>query len=93
VALLALRSRVPIFPAYIAGGPQVSDVLPAWLWPSRGVRVIFGPAVDLSAYYGLPIDRKLLEEVTALLMRCIAALRPKAGSPKGGPLRRVPVGN
>jgi 1-acyl-sn-glycerol-3-phosphate acyltransferase len=93
VALLALRSRVPIFPAYIAGGPQVSDVLPAWLWPSRGVRVIFGPAVDLSAYYGLPIDRKLLEEVTVLLMRCVMALRPKAGSPKGGPLRWVPVGN
>jgi 1-acyl-sn-glycerol-3-phosphate acyltransferase len=74
VALLALRSQVPIFPAFIAGGPQVSDVLPAWLWPSRGVCVTYGQVIDLSAYYDRPIDRKLLEEVTVLLMQRVAAL-------------------
>jgi hypothetical protein len=37
--------------------------------------VYFGQPVDLSAYYGRPIDRKLLEEVTVLFMRCIAASR------------------
>jgi 1-acyl-sn-glycerol-3-phosphate acyltransferase len=79
VALLALRSRAPVIPAYVAGGPHTSDVVPAWLRPSR-VHVVFGPPVDLSAYYGRPIDRKLLEEVTALLMCRVAGLAagPKA---------------
>jgi 1-acyl-sn-glycerol-3-phosphate acyltransferase len=81
VALLALRSKVPIFPAFIAGGPQVSDVLPAWLWPSRGVHVTYGPAIDLSVYYDRPIDRKLLEEVAVVLMGHVAALQPNCRFP------------
>jgi 1-acyl-sn-glycerol-3-phosphate acyltransferase len=77
VALLALRSRAPVFPAYIAGGPRTHKLLRSWLMPSpRNVRVLFGPAVDLSAYYGRPIDRRLLEEVSELLMRRVADLRP-----------------
>jgi 1-acyl-sn-glycerol-3-phosphate acyltransferase len=82
VALLALRSRAPVFPAHIAGGPRTHRLLRAWLRPSpRRVRVTFGPAVDLSAYYGRRIDRRLLEEVTALLMRRVQDLQP---SPRGG---------
>ena len=53
-----------------------ASVTRAWLRPSR-VRVVFGPAVDLSAYVGRPISRKLLEEVTALLMRRVAELDPR----------------
>jgi len=75
-ALLALRSRAPVYPAFIAGGPQHHYVPRAWLLPSR-VRVYFGPPVDLSAYYDRPINRPLLEEVTALLMRRIDSLRPQ----------------
>ena len=75
-ALLALRSRAPVYPAYIAGGPRSERLLRDWLWPSRGVAVIFGPPVELSAYYGQPINRSLLKDVTALLMRRIAELRP-----------------
>jgi 1-acyl-sn-glycerol-3-phosphate acyltransferase len=75
-ALLALRSRAPVYPAWITGGPQTRDLLRAWLGPSGGVRVTFGPAVDLSAYHGRPITHRLLQEVTALLMRRIADLRP-----------------
>src|SRR5262249_831701 len=77
IALFALRTRVPVIPARITGGPQRSEVLPAWLRPSR-VRVTFGSPVDLSAYYGRPINRKLLEEVTALLMDRVRMLGPKA---------------
>jgi len=73
VALLALRSRVPVFPALISGGPQTTSLLRAWLGSSR-VRVTFGPAVDLSPYYDRPIDRKLLEEVTGMLMHRVAEL-------------------
>jgi 1-acyl-sn-glycerol-3-phosphate acyltransferase len=75
-ALLALRSRAPVVPAWISGGPQTSDIARAWLGRSR-VRVRFGNAVDLSAYYGRRLDRKLLEEVTRVLMAHLDALRPE----------------
>jgi 1-acyl-sn-glycerol-3-phosphate acyltransferase len=76
-ALIALRSRVPVYPAYIAGGPRTRKLLSAWLRPSKvPVRVVFGPPVDLSAYYGRPINRRLLEEVMAFLMEHVKALRP-----------------
>jgi 1-acyl-sn-glycerol-3-phosphate acyltransferase len=79
VALLALRSGAPVYPAFITGGPQTSDVPTAWLRPSRTpVRVTFGPAIDLSAYHGRPIERKLLDEVTAGIMSRVAALDPAA---------------
>jgi 1-acyl-sn-glycerol-3-phosphate acyltransferase len=75
-ALMALRTRAPVFPACITGGPDGRSVLQAWLWPSAGVRVTFGPPIDLSAYLGRPIDRQLLQEVTALFMERIDQLRP-----------------
>jgi 1-acyl-sn-glycerol-3-phosphate acyltransferase len=82
IAFLALRSRAPVYPVWIEGGPQRHDLLRDWLWPSRGVRLFFGPAVDLVPYYGRPIDRKLLQEVAALLLRRLADLRP---DPKDNP--------
>jgi 1-acyl-sn-glycerol-3-phosphate acyltransferase len=75
-ALLALRSDAPVIPAWIEGGPRARTMLAAWLLPSRRVRVLFGPAVDLSAYRGRPVTRELLNEVTTLLMSRIEALRP-----------------
>jgi 1-acyl-sn-glycerol-3-phosphate acyltransferase len=75
-ALLALRSRAPVYPVFISKGHQHSNVPRAWLLPSR-TRVTYGPAIDLSAYYDRPIDRPLLEEVTALLMSKIAELDPE----------------
>jgi 1-acyl-sn-glycerol-3-phosphate acyltransferase len=75
-ALLALLSRAPVYPAYISGGPQHANVPRAWLYPSR-TRITYGRAVDLSAYHDRPIDRPLIEEVTALLMRRIAELAPR----------------
>jgi 1-acyl-sn-glycerol-3-phosphate acyltransferase len=78
VALLALHSQAPVFPVYIAGGPRTEKLLLGWLRPSRvPVRVYYGRPVDLSDYYGRPITRRLLEEVTGLIMRHVAALRPR----------------
>jgi 1-acyl-sn-glycerol-3-phosphate acyltransferase len=74
-ALLALRSRAPVYPVRISGGPQTHRILRAWVRPTRA-RVTFGPAVDLSAYYGRPINRRLLEEVRDLLMKRVAELEP-----------------
>jgi 1-acyl-sn-glycerol-3-phosphate acyltransferase len=78
-ALLALRSRAPVFPAYIAGGPQGRPLLQAWLWPSPGVRLTYGAPIDLPAYYGWPLTRQVLREVTALFMQRIDQLRPTSG--------------
>jgi 1-acyl-sn-glycerol-3-phosphate acyltransferase len=78
-AFLALVARVPVIPAYIAGGPRTDRLLESWLWPSpRAVRVIYGPPVDLTPYYGRRRTRRLLEEVTALLRQRILDLQPEA---------------
>jgi 1-acyl-sn-glycerol-3-phosphate acyltransferase len=83
VALLALRSNVPIIPVYIAGGPRHHRVLPAWLYPSRA-RLYPGLPIDLSAYRGRRIDRPLMEEVTHYLMSRIFALDPDAEAGERG---------
>ncbi len=72
-AYLALKTRAPVIPVLISGGPRTCDLARAWLWPSR-VQVTIGDAVNLDTYYGKPVDRKLLDEVTRLLMARIAAL-------------------
>lgn len=71
IAYIALKSRVPVYPALIRKGPQTSKVLDSWLKPSRGVRVTFGPPLDLSRFYDRPVSRKLLEEMTRYIMRRI----------------------
>jgi 1-acyl-sn-glycerol-3-phosphate acyltransferase len=75
-ALLALRSGAPVLPAFIAGAPPPRGVVADWLWPARGVRVFFGPPIDLAAYQGQPITHASLRTVTDLLMQRIADLRP-----------------
>jgi 1-acyl-sn-glycerol-3-phosphate acyltransferase len=79
VALLALRSRLPVYPVYIAGGPRTHKLVQSWLRISRSaVRLYFGKPVDLSAYYGQPLNRKLLDDVTAYIMSHVAALREQS---------------
>lgn len=74
IAYIALKSRVPVYPALIRKGPQTSKLLDSWLKPSRGVQVTFGPALDLSQFHDRPVNRKLLEEMTRHIMRRIADL-------------------
>jgi 1-acyl-sn-glycerol-3-phosphate acyltransferase len=77
-AYLALKTRAPVYPAYIAGGPRTDRLLNSWLLPTpRAVRVFFGPSVDLSAWYGQPPTRRRLEEVSQYLAACILSLRPE----------------
>jgi 1-acyl-sn-glycerol-3-phosphate acyltransferase len=74
VAFLALHGRVPVIPAYIAGGRATRNPLEAWLRPTRRARVIYGEPIDLSAYYGRRVNRAVLAEVTELMMRRVAEL-------------------
>lgn len=68
-AYLALKSRAPVYPVRILGGPQSGSIIGDWLKPSERVRVIVDPPIDLSAYYGKPINHRILGEVTAILLR------------------------
>ncbi len=81
-AFLALAGEAPVYPVYIAGGPQTHHLLASWVWPSKkAARIYFGGPIDLSAYHGRPRTRAVLEEVTLILMRHIEALKP---SPRTG---------
>lgn len=77
-ALLALRGNAPVYPAFISGGPQNPKVGPSWLLPSRKrVRIVYGPALDLTPYRNRRITRPLLEELTAFFMRQVSSLDPR----------------
>jgi 1-acyl-sn-glycerol-3-phosphate acyltransferase len=74
-AWIALRSKAPILPVLIEGGPQTSDVAGAWLRPFQpAVRVSFGPPVDLSDYLDRPVTRKAVEQVMTRLMESMWGL-------------------
>ena len=76
VAFLALESRVPVYPVYIAGGPRTDQLLNSWVLPTRqAVRVLFGKPVDLTPYYDRPRRRQLIEEVTRVLMDKVEELK------------------
>jgi len=80
-AFLALATRAPVFPVFIAGGPRTDRLLNAWVLPApRAVRVYYGSAMDLSEYNGQPRTRKLLEEVTLRMRARILELAPRASS-------------
>jgi 1-acyl-sn-glycerol-3-phosphate acyltransferase len=76
-ALIALRARVPVVPCYCAGAPYDGTMLGALLMPAR-VRLVIGPPMDLSPYYGRENEREVLEELTLEFLRAIARL---AGRP------------
>lgn len=82
-AWLALRSRVPVIPAFIADSPTARGTVADWVRPAQGVRVFFGPPIDLSAYFGQPVTHDRLREVTDRLMQGIAHLRSTAGGAAG----------
>jgi 1-acyl-sn-glycerol-3-phosphate acyltransferase len=90
-ALLALRSGAPIYPAFIFGGPQHTNVPRAWLLPSRR-GILFGRPIYLKDYLGRRIDRRLIEQIGALLMAQLVALDPTKPNayPKARP---IPGGN
>lgn len=74
-AMLALRARAPIYPAYIDRRLHSNSIVRAVLDPCK-TRVYFGPPLDLSAYYAREQDRELLREVAEFMMQSIAALAP-----------------
>jgi len=72
-ALIALKSRVPVIPCYIRGGPPARYVLEPLIRPAR-VEVIVGRPIDLSEFFGREDERGVLEELTRRFLREIAVL-------------------
>lgn len=74
-ARIALESGVPVYPVAHWG---IHRILPPYgkpnLFPRKKVEIIVGEALDLSRWQGLPVDGKVLAEVTEYFMDAITAL-------------------
>lgn len=73
VAFLALHSQAPVYPVFIENAPRGTNMVEPF-WNFRRVKVHYGDAIDLSAYYGRRITTELLAEVTGILMSHLARL-------------------
>jgi 1-acyl-sn-glycerol-3-phosphate acyltransferase len=83
-AYLALKTRAPLFPVFIHKGPRTDSLLAAWLRPPPvAPRVYFGKPIDLSDYFDRPLTRKVIDEVTRLIMKSIADLNPDMNPDRG----------
>lgn len=79
-AYLALRSGVPVIPAYIRGTPPTNNIWKSLLGPSEA-EVVFGPPIDLSRHGERPEhDRATLEQVTGEMMDAIRSLKVRMES-------------
>tara|TARA_B100000029_G_scaffold94314_1_gene84496 strand:+ start:1632 stop:2483 length:852 start_codon:yes stop_codon:yes gene_type:complete len=73
VAWLALKSRVPVYPAFMADVPGGADMIAPFFTRSH-VRVTYGDPIDLTDYYALKPKGEVLEQVTELMMQRLADL-------------------
>lgn len=88
-ALIALKSSVPVVPAFISGAPLGFTMLKPFFEPCR-TQVRYGPPIDLSAYRDRQRDRKVLIEVGQIMM---SALSDLAGAENGRESRRADHGD
>ena len=73
VAMIALKARVPVVPCCIHGAPYDGTTLGCLLMPAS-VKLIIGRPIDLTPYYDRDGEREVLEELTRLFLREVAAL-------------------
>jgi 1-acyl-sn-glycerol-3-phosphate acyltransferase len=71
IAWLALQTRAPVYPVFIENAPRGKGMVDPF-WNFRPVKVHYGDAVDLAAYYGRRRTPEVLQEVTDHLMRRLA---------------------
>jgi len=79
VARMALATGIPVIPLATWGA---QEILPygtkkLHLRPRHTVRMLAGPAVDLSAYAGEPLDRDVLRAATGTIMADVTGLLAK----------------
>jgi 1-acyl-sn-glycerol-3-phosphate acyltransferase len=76
VARLALASDIPVIPVAHWGAQQLlpyGKLLPR-VFPRKTVRVLAGPAVDLSEFTGQPLTNQVLRAATDKIMADVAGL-------------------
>jgi 1-acyl-sn-glycerol-3-phosphate acyltransferase len=73
VALMAMKTRVPVYPAFLDGTQRNTSMLAALLQPQRA-RVIFGDEVKFDRG---DTSREGLEAATAVIEGAVAALRDR----------------
>jgi 1-acyl-sn-glycerol-3-phosphate acyltransferase len=76
VARLALETGAPVIPVAHWGAQEIlpyGSVRPR-LWPRKTVKVVAGPAVDLSEYGGQRLTPQVLRSATAKIMKDVSAL-------------------
>lgn len=73
IAFLALKSGVPVIPAYIQNAPQCESMTEPFYTPRR-VRVIYGTPIDLSPWQDQRKSHELLQALTDALMNKLADL-------------------
>lgn len=82
VGMLALRSAVPVIPAYI-GGLRYSDSVVVPFFRRHHAFVRFGRPLDLSAWKGREKDREAFREVAEYIMAEIMKLRDQPPGKNG----------
>jgi 1-acyl-sn-glycerol-3-phosphate acyltransferase len=79
IGLLAVRSGVPVVPAYVASSWE-----PRRRWYRRiPVRIRYGPPLHFASDETGAAARERYDQATQAIMAAIAALRPEAAPPAG----------
>lgn len=74
-AMLAMKTGVPVIPAFITGTARGAGTAEAFLRPARRrVRIRYGPPVDLTPFHGRPRTRATLAAVSDHMMHALARL-------------------
>ncbi|MCA9077778.1 MAG: 1-acyl-sn-glycerol-3-phosphate acyltransferase [Planctomycetaceae bacterium] len=81
IAWLAVRSRAPVYPAFIHDAPQGTSMVNSFLKRSKSY-VTYGEPIDLSDYYHRKPTPAMLDEVTDLLMSRLGELGGVKPSPR-----------
>ncbi len=71
VAMMAIKTKVPVYPAYLNGTARGKGMLHALLFSNR-MRLTLGPPVELKT---ASTDHESLEEATGQIYQAIAALK------------------
>lgn len=88
-AFLALRSGVPVIPAFISGTPETVEIGASLLRRSRS-RIVFGPPVDLSDFTpSQSADKDALARASLRFERALLELQTRS---LGRTMRQEPTG-
>ncbi|AMV39597.1 lysophospholipid acyltransferase family protein [Planctomyces sp. SH-PL62] len=88
-AFIAVRSGVPVVPAFISGTPATIDIGPALWSPSRS-RVMFGEPLDLSDFHpSQAADKDVLARVCERFDQALRDLQERSFREFGGVPARI----